>query len=161
MTETRTSAYVAHALPGRLRLRIPEQRGNDAYFADLCERLSNRREFTAVTANAMTGGILLHLAPGVAIPEVAAAATALSLFDVQSAAVPPARPPTSRNALTAASVSFKGADRLIAEASGGFLDLRSILFLLLLAMAIRQISRGHFMVAGFTPLWHAVNMMMK
>lgn len=156
-----TPAYVTHALPGRLRVRIPKKRGNDAYFAGLREQLSGRREFTAVTANAATGGILLYLAPGVAIPDVAAAATALSLFDLKESQPAPGREVTHKNALYHASLGFKGADKLIGDATGGYLDLRSIVFVLLLAMATRQISRGHFMVAGFTPLWHAFNMMMK
>jgi len=161
MTESTVSAYVAHALPGRLRLRIPEQRGNESYFADLCERLTSLHEVVDATANAATGGILLRLTPGIDIPDVAAAARALSLFDLKPAPTATAKPVTEMNALAKASVGFKGTNRLIAEATGGYLDVKSIVFLLLLAMAARQISRGHFMVAGFTPLWHALNMMMK
>lgn len=154
-------AYVVHALPGRLRLRIPAKRGDESYFADLLERLPHRREVADVTVNASTGGVLVRLNPGFAAADLAAGAQALSLFELQPTPMPPSRVPKKHSALMTATEGFRTVDRLVVEATGGYLDLKSSVFLVLVAMGIRQIVRGHFMVPGFTFLWHALNMMLE
>lgn len=161
MAESLTSAYVVHSLPGRLRLRIPGKRGDESYFSGLCSRLSNRREVAAISVNVATGGVLVHLRSHYAASDLAAVAEELSLFELKASlrASPP--PVKRRSPLTAATAGFNGLDRLVLEATGGYLDLKSSLFLTLLAMAARQVVRGQFMVPGFTLVLQALNMMME
>ncbi len=161
MAEALVPAYVVHSLPGRLRLRIPAKRGDDSYFADLLARLSARREVADVAVNTGTGGVLVRLNPGFAAADLAAGAQELSLFDLQSTPMPPSKVLKKQSALMTATEGFRAMDRLVAEATGGYLDLKSSVFLVLVAMGIRQMVRGHFMVPGFTFLWHALNMMLE
>ena len=54
------SASICHAVPGRIRVRVPGMRGNEAWFDALCADLVRRPEFSLVSANARTGTILLR-----------------------------------------------------------------------------------------------------
>jgi hypothetical protein len=161
MAEVLVPAYVAHSVPGRLRLRIPTKRGDAAYFADLHARLSNRQEVADVAVNAGTGSVLVRLNAGFALADLAGGAQALSLFEVQSTPTAPAKAVRRQSALMTAAGGFRTVDRFVAEATGGYLDLKSSVFLVLVAMGLRQVVRGHFMVPGFTFLWHALNMMLE
>lgn len=40
-TPTASEALISHAIPGRLRIKIPLKKGDESYFADLSDRLSN------------------------------------------------------------------------------------------------------------------------
>lgn len=54
------AASICHAVPGRIRVRVPGMRGNQAWFDALCADLVRRPEFSVVSANARTGTILLR-----------------------------------------------------------------------------------------------------
>lgn len=56
---SRAVAFLVHALPGRTRLRVPEQRHQTAWFADAAAQLSQHPRVQRVTVNAQTGSILL------------------------------------------------------------------------------------------------------
>ena len=156
MPESLVSAYVVHWLPGRLRLRIPDKRGDQEYFADLCQVLTNRREVVSASVNPFTGSVLLCLTAGVEIAEVAARAKELSLFALKRSRS------AAKKTLATASLGLKGIDNFIARASDGYLDMKSGLFLLLLILAIHQIIKGRFVVpGGFTLLWYALTMTME
>lgn len=53
-------AEIAHSLPGRIRLRLREKRGDEAYFASLSEAVANCDDVERVKANAATGTILIE-----------------------------------------------------------------------------------------------------
>lgn len=157
MTESRVpAAYLVHALPGRIRLRVPEKRGDAAYFSRLAQALSQSL-VGAVAVNASTGSVLVHDAAGLKPTDLAASGRELALFEVHDDPGP--RP--ARSALVTASAGLHGLDGLFARASGGHLDFRSGMFIVLLLLAGRQIYKGNFMVPGFTFLWHALNLMME
>jgi hypothetical protein len=42
----RPTAYRVHSMPGRTRFKIPERRGDDAFFEEIAEQL---RRFSTVT----------------------------------------------------------------------------------------------------------------
>jgi hypothetical protein len=54
------SARLSHRLPGRVRLKIEERRGDERYFGDAIRRLGESPAVTAVTAKPATGSILIH-----------------------------------------------------------------------------------------------------
>jgi hypothetical protein len=53
-------AQIAHALPGRVRVRLPEQRGDADFFASLAEQLTASGLFQAVSTNPTTGSVVLE-----------------------------------------------------------------------------------------------------
>lgn len=55
-----TTAIIAHQIPGRLRIRIPEHRGNTAYFSTLSEQLAEIEDVLSSRTNPSTGSILIQ-----------------------------------------------------------------------------------------------------
>jgi hypothetical protein len=53
-------AHVEHHLPERVRLRVPSQRGDTAFFAATAEQLLNAPSIRSVRANPTTGSIILE-----------------------------------------------------------------------------------------------------
>jgi hypothetical protein len=56
------NAVVAHRTSGRVRLRIREKRGDEAFFFELSELLQEIDTVQAVRANAMTGSVVIEYA---------------------------------------------------------------------------------------------------
>ncbi len=54
-------ARVSHALPGRIRIRIDEKRGDEAYFADLKQALAEVPDIIDAETNSRTGSVLVRL----------------------------------------------------------------------------------------------------
>lgn len=161
MSEELIPAFVAHALPGRYRIKVPVKTGDGCYFAHLKERLQSCPEVAGVTTNAATGGLLVQMERGLTAEDLAGIARTQALFELRDHRVVTAETVQRSSALRTATERFRNADRWVMHATNGSLDLKSALFLTLLALAVRQILRGHFMVPGFTLLWHALSMMIE
>jgi hypothetical protein len=144
------SAFLIHELPGRLRLRIPEKRSDSVFFDDLAGRLSGCPGVTSIELNALTGSVLLFLAAETKAIDVARYAEQTALFSVK---------PSSATAVrTLGQQAAKGLDALdygLTSASGGLMDLQSVLFLLLFGLAIHQVRRGQVFAPAMTLLLEA------
>ncbi len=53
------TAFIAHQLPGRLRIVVPSKKGEAGFFANLVPRLTVMPNVMRVKANPMTGSILI------------------------------------------------------------------------------------------------------
>jgi hypothetical protein len=53
-------AEIAHATPGRVRLRVPHRRGQTKFFAEAERRIAKLGGVHAVSANRHTGSITIH-----------------------------------------------------------------------------------------------------
>lgn len=122
-------AQVAHAMPGRARLRIADRRGDAAYFAAVSKALSAIAGVRAVEAAPMTGSILIqHSGP---LARIGVAAQEAQLFVVGEA---------------------PAAARETAEFS---LDPKIVAALALFAAALWQMSRERVLPPAITLLWYA------
>lgn len=54
------NAVIVHQIPGRIRMRISEKRGDDAYFSKLSEELAGIDTVCNVTTNAKTGSVVIE-----------------------------------------------------------------------------------------------------
>jgi len=147
------SAFVVHELPGRLRLRIPEKRSDSAFFAGLAERLTECPGVRSIEINALTGSILLFHAAETSAVDVARYAEQAALFSVIPSSATPAR--------TLGQCAAKGLDafdRGLTAASGGWVDLQSAFFLLLLGLAVRQARRGQVLAPAISLFWEAIGL---
>ena len=141
MTENSVSAFAIHQLPGRLRLKIPEKRGDSAYFASLPRRLAQCPGITGVETNARTGSLLVFHSVGMSLSDIAAYAEDASLFSIRSL------PPAPRQSIADhAGNGLAALDKGLAELTGGVVDVRSVVFLFLTVLVVRQSLRGQ--IAG-------------
>ncbi|MBV8700177.1 HMA2 domain-containing protein [Bradyrhizobium sp.] len=73
-------AYVEHEIPGRLRLRVPDRRGDSGYFESIKQGLSKHPGVKQLNVAPATASILLHY-DGAAEP-ITAAAHQHGLFEI-------------------------------------------------------------------------------
>ena len=144
---------IAHAIEGRLRIRLPARRGDLNYFARVRKAAVNA-PIEVIRANAATGSILFHGAG--ANPEaVAAFGRENDLYAIQPA-WPPARLAERVTAPLAA------CNRQIRKWSSGQLDMPGALFILLLFTAIYEIAKGRFRTPPwYTAFWYASGLFTK
>jgi hypothetical protein len=138
------AARIEHHISGRLRLRIPEMRGDDAYFERLGDALSRIQGAGVVSARARTGSVLLEdFSAG--LPALARAAREAHWFELIAEQTPPERQSRGQGmgTLTAVTQDLDMA------------TLRTSLVLILLALAGLQVARGQVMVPALTLLWFA------
>lgn len=144
----RPHAFVAHMTAGRLRLRIPERRNDDAFFVAVRQRVSEWPGIDEVRVNPLTASVLVFF--GDAAVALAYARQS-DLFEIRKAE--PARP-----AVLLADGAYHKARSLnsrIRRLTGGVVDLGSLMLLALLLAAIYEIYRGNFRTSAFSLLWHA------
>ncbi|KAF2991104.1 hypothetical protein OGR47_02970 [Methylocystis sp. MJC1] len=139
----RPDAYVVHKTPSRIRLKIPERRGDRSFFAHASKWLE-RIPGVEAKANASTSSILLQ---GERVAEALSAIGADAPFEIKGSA--PAAGldlEKMRERLEAISASFT---RLTGE------DARASVVLALLVFGIAQLARGNIGPPGLTLLWYA------
>lgn len=142
-------ARVAHALPGRTRIKIEERRGDEAYFTTVKERLAGCPGIAAVEANSLTASVLVrHAASNGDVLRYAAEHGLFCLAEGE-----PGIPSADR--LVAA--NLETADRGLRAVSGGGLNLRSMMFLGLVGLGIAQAIEGNIAVPALTAFWYALS----
>lgn len=141
-------AVVRHRLPGRARLRIAEERGDTAYFSSLANWLMGLDGVRVVRADPRTGGVLI-LHPQRSLEDLRDRAREERWFrleDLDEAPIPGLRGVEDR---------LRFIDQGLSRISRGEIDLRAVLFLVLVGLAGRQVWNGQVMVPAVTLLWYA------
>lgn len=161
-----TPARLAHAVPGRARLRLDTRRGDRGFFDALCERLSACPALERVEPRVSTGSLILshrgELAP------ILAWARSRGLFDLQPAPEVGARPQPAREgagevageaALAALGEGVQALDSRVRRLSGGTLSLPVLVVGGLFGLGLLQLSRGNVLVPAislFRYAWRGV-----
>lgn len=134
-------AEVVHCLPGRLRLRVPEKRGDEAVLRQLASGLATHPQVVSVEVRSATGGLLVVHTLGEAWQAIARHAADRNLFAV-TAPVASVAPPSIAEATVA---GFKVINRRIRRATGGVIDFQSAMFLTFVGFAVHQARQGHML----------------
>lgn len=154
----RPVAYIAHDIPGRMRIRVPDAKGNPTLVRDLVDKLGKVSGIESVEASATTGSVLLHYDPelhgelGRMLKGSGESTMPLRIEE------PARRKPTSRpqrrkrppqSALARAiSETSAALDDAIREATDNQLDLRVLMPLAMAGIGLMIIRRP-----AATPLW--------
>ncbi len=136
-------AHVAHRAPPRLRVRIPEKKGDRSYFSILKEMFEAHPDVESVSVNPRTGSALLITDADVA--TIANIAVRHSLFSLE---------PEHRRRDTlidTISNSVKSSNDRLLRFTGGELDIASVVFLFMVVSGFYQVMRGNVTV----PAWYA------
>lgn len=141
MGEGLPRARVSHRLPGRVRLRVPQRRGEADWFADTVLELAMARGVKAAKGDHRLGSLLIvHEAP---LEQIAATARRRGLFDLVDLE-PAIEPLTLR-----AGSELAGLEAGMRALTGGT-DGRSLLFAFLLVSALIQLARGAVLPPALT-----------
>jgi hypothetical protein len=146
MAEPPTAAVV-HRLPGRIRLRIPDRRGDLGYFDRLALELAMLDQVRRVSVNPATASLLLHYEePLDRMVETARTQGLFTLADLTLRL----EPIEQRLRQT-----FASADVTVREATAGELDLLGAAALGMLGLAALQALRGQLLGPAFNLAWYA------
>jgi hypothetical protein len=142
---------VTHRAPGRLRLKVPDRRGDAQWFDRAAAALSVCEGVARVEANPLTASLLVLFGSGFSLSEIHRAAGAAGLFVLEGAAPPVA-------AVVRAGDGLRELDARLRALSGGEADVRSLVFAGLLGLAALQFLRGHVLGPASTLLWQAFDL---
>ncbi len=147
-------AYVVHRTRGRVRLRIPERRGDHRFLGEVAERLRHCRGVHGVEATPATGSVLIHHDVD-ALEQliVEAAANGVGELIEPIAALPPVAR-RLREEVTAV-------DRAVRRATGGTLDAATVAALGLMGLAAIQLVRGGQPVRAISLSWYAAELLRR
>jgi hypothetical protein len=153
------SAYIKHQLPGRVRLKIPQKRGVFRYFDHIAEVFSGCPGITQLQLNPSAASILICHVTETDFLSIAEFAQTNGLFTIveqpeeETFTIPylPIPKLTSTN--------LNRLDESLMDFSQGRLDGRSLLFLSLIGLAVRQMTKGHILGPASTLLWYAFSVL--
>lgn len=151
-------AYIKHQMAGRVRLKIPRKRGDDAYFEQIAEMFAECDAITQLQLNPPSASLLIQhgAAPFAEIVEFAGNAGLFVLADQSETALPTAEQ------LSVAGLSALGVaqlDEKLSQLSAGRVDLRSVFFLGFMGLAAHQAAKGHIMSPASTFFWRAIELL--
>jgi Heavy metal associated domain 2 len=155
------TARVCHFATGRLRIKIPEKRHDDVFFARVAERVSDWDSVERVEVNPLTASVLVFFKDSLALFTENALKNDLFLVDFEEleAAQESSRTLTVPALWEQASRAVAGADNAIRRLSADTVDLRGGVFLALLAGGMAQLFRGNITAPAVTLLWYAGEML--
>lgn len=150
-------ARVVHLSRGRLRVKVPEKRRDEAFFKTVEEHLRSWQSIERVEVNPLTASLLVHFADlGGLFAENAMRNDLFAIdFDELRAEHEGARP----SVMVWARQRWADADKLLRRWTDGNADLRSTAFLVAVVGAIVQAYRGQIAPPAATLLWDAGEML--
>jgi hypothetical protein len=144
-----------HSSPGRLRLKVPSQKRNQAFFDRLQARLNEVPGLIQVQVNPLSGSILILYTE---LPEELSS-LARPLNGVAAKRNSGSKPNTLYQKISG---GFEEVNGRIRSFTKGELDIPSLSFIALLTVGIYQISRRNFAApAWYTAFWYALNIFLK
>lgn len=142
-------ADVVHQVPGRIRIRVPSERGNSAFFAEVSRQLGECPGVTGVETNPVTASVLLrHTSP---LAGILGFTKERGMFQVEEAK----RVPLQKLAAT----NLEGVSRNLQLIAGEEVDLNSAILVVLTGMAIHQAIKGNVLAPAATLIWYALSML--
>ncbi|MGB5539497.1 MAG: HMA2 domain-containing protein [Gammaproteobacteria bacterium] len=142
------SARICHATRGRLRIGVPGRRGDTGYFDRARSHLEQLDGVESLRVNPLTGSIIIEH-DNLSIEALHESALRAGLFELRRDTAIPDRAAPPDPAMTSPGTS--GLFGLMPSAG----DTRNIVVLVLVVMALLQLSRGRVMVPAMSLLWYA------
>jgi hypothetical protein len=144
------AARISHFTARRLRIKVPEKRRDTGFFAVMAERLAGWESVDQVETNPLTASILIHFSDPQRLFLEAVAKNDMFEIDFDAVFAQP-EPVINRAAVQ----SFETADHVLRGWTDNQIDIRGVLFLVLLAGGIFQLVRRRFDTPAPTLLWYA------
>ena len=145
------AARISHFTPRRLRIKVPEKRRDRGFFDTVAERLVTWQSVERVETNPLTGSVLIHFSDPERLFLEAAVKNDLFDIDFDSAFGDSAAPAATEAAVR----SFETADHALRRWTENQIDMRGVLFVLLLAGGLFQLLRRRVDTPAATLLWYA------
>ena len=145
------AARISHFTPRRLRIKVPEKRRDSAFFETVAERLATWNSVEGVETNPLTASVLIHFSDLEKLLLEAALKNDLIDIDFDAAFGDATEPAVTQAAVQ----SFQTADNALRRWTQNQIDMRGVLFILLLAGGLFQLLRRRLDAPAPTLLWYA------
>ncbi len=147
---------IAHQIDGRTRLRAFDRPLDRAGLAAFVEQFSQQPDIEMLDLREATGSLVVEhpLLDAGQLAERVAHAGGEILAEPQAPAGP-------RDNLAVVRTGFANVDKLLAGASGGGVDMRTLAFLVLFSLGVAQLLRGQIMMPAFSFFWYAFGLIEK
>jgi hypothetical protein len=145
------AARITHFTARRLRIKIPERRRNADFFNIVAERLATWDSVEGVETNPLTASVLVHFSDPERLFLEAVAKNDLFDIDLDAALGGSSEPVVTQAAVQ----SFQTADEAVRRWTKNEIDMRGVLFVLLLAGSVVQLLRRRLDAPAPTLLWYA------
>jgi hypothetical protein len=145
------AARITHFTTRRLRIKVPERRRDTAFFNHAADRLATWDSVERVETNPLTASILLHFSDPQRLFLEAIAENDLFDIDFEEALAQQSEPVVARTAVQ----SLEAANLALRRWTQNQVDMRTVLFLMLLAGGTYQLLRGRLATPAPTLLWYA------
>jgi hypothetical protein len=137
-------------------VRLRFERGGETTVEPLIARLRAQRGVHTARFNPGSGSIVVEYDPGAVTETALLSGLSVAAPTVAPSDVAPSKSPFA-HALT---TSWWSADTFLSRATGGWIDLRTLIPLALALLALRQITRSGFEAASWhTLLWYSYNIL--
>jgi hypothetical protein len=148
-------ALVRHNSQGRIRIKVPDKRGDIQYFTSLAENLSMQDGVDLLEVNPLTSGVLV-MGEGLSEQALAEWGEKAGMFALETTLLPAHSP------AQAAVEPIRRVNQKLRSFSGGDLDLATVGFLALLGTGVYQLLRGNFRSPPwYTAFWYAFGVFSK
>lgn len=157
-------AQITHITPGRIRFKVPAKRRDQSFFEALQIDCSGFAGVKQVTANILTGSVLLlydeikqdALIERIKNHPLLKFESTDNLTEKSGTVFTTV---TQRTAAQKASSSLASFDSTLREFSHGSLDLRSVLFISFVMFATRQLTQGAVLGNAVNLFWYAFQLL--
>jgi hypothetical protein len=145
-------AHVVHRTRSRIRLRVPDKRGDHGWFSRLRSRLLSLPGVESIHINPLLGSVLMVGAEGAigALEDTLAEEAVLALTG---------EPLPQTSALSGLASLLNSIDRTVEDLSAGSTDLRTLAFVALFGLALRQALRGEIVGPALPLIWYAFTLL--
>lgn len=154
---TLPDARVEHALPGRVRFRVPARQGDVGFFEGVRQRLSGAADVARVSTNAQTGSVLVFFEGD--LDGIVCFAREHDLFQIGAVTEAPRprneEPPPWSNLFDA----VQNLDARLRRESDERWGIGPLAFYGLLAACVVQLKRGQYLPAASTLLMQATGIL--
>ncbi|MGZ5051039.1 MAG: HMA2 domain-containing protein [Methylobacter sp.] len=152
-------AFIKHQLPGRVRLKIPQKKGDRDYFDRLAKLFAGFPGITQLQFNPAAASVLIcHDGGEVQFEPISEFAQENSLFSI-AGQDEESLPVSGLTIAELASEQLNQFDQALKEMSLGLVDTRSMLMLVFAGMAVHQIGQRKIMTPAVSLLWGAIELL--
>jgi len=154
------AAYIKHQLPGRVRLKIPQKKGDLGYFDRIAKLFAKFPGIAQLQLNPAAASVLIcHDGMEAQFGKISEFAQTKGLFRITEQPEEETFSIPHQPIATLTSAGLNRVDESLMELSQGLIDSRSLFMLILTGLAVHQIARGNIMTPAASLLWGAIELL--
>lgn len=150
------TAFISHAIPGRMRLKIPSKKGDQLYFEQLVERLADLESIDTIKVRALTGSLVISYSGD--IRKTLQKRGIEEGWFVLKNSTAEARETIDKSSFSLPYAVYENVNNELRVMSQGLVDLPHLAFITLLLLAVRQLLRGQIAAPAVSLLWSAIQL---